>query len=162
MFDVLPLPFMFGLNALQSSPSGAEVDLTNTTHQCPSSGTLPAGCTSFDPLSGQPCSKAAITAAVPGCPLAQGTFISGLGPAAAGVSAAGTGRWQYTDRNPKRNYVMQWNFNVQTANYVEFVNNRCLCWIKGNSQSIPDRHTQHVLSDEDFSRMVISDSVNCE
>ncbi len=27
MFDVLPLPFMFGLNALQASPSGAEVDL---------------------------------------------------------------------------------------------------------------------------------------
>src|SRR6202030_2109258 len=43
----------------------------------------------------------------------------GLGPAAAGVPAAGTGRWQYTDRDPKRNYVMQWNFNVQrqiTAN----------------------------------------------
>ena len=119
MFDVLPLPFMFGLNALQSSPSGAEVDLTNTSHQCPASGTLPVGCTVYDPLGGQPCSTSVITSPVPGCPLAQGTFISGLGPAATGVSAAGTGRWQYTDRNPKRNYVMQWNFNVQrqlTAN----------------------------------------------
>ena len=113
MFDVLPLPFMFGLNALQSSPSGAEVDLTNITHQCPASGTLPAGCTSLDPLSGQPCSTAVITTPVPGCPLAQGVFIKGLAGAAAGISPAGTGRWQYTDPNPKRNYVMQWNFNVQ-------------------------------------------------
>jgi hypothetical protein len=119
MFDVLPLPFMFGLNALQASPSGAEVDLTNTTHQCPASGPLPPGCTAPDPLFGQKCTVAVIVTPVPGCPLAQGTFISGLGPAATGVSAAGTGRWQYTDRDPKRNYVMQWNFNIQrqiTAN----------------------------------------------
>ena len=96
MFDVLPLPFMFGLNALQSSPSGAEVDLTNNS-------------TCVNP----------VTVATAACPLVRGSFISGLGPAATGVSPAGTGRWQYTDRNPKRNYVMQWNFNVQrqiTAN----------------------------------------------
>ncbi len=90
MFDVLPLPFMFGLNALQSSPSGAEVDLTNNS-------------TCVNP----------VTVATAACPLVQGSFISGLGPAATGVSPAGTGRWQYTDRNPKRNYVMQWNLNVQ-------------------------------------------------
>jgi hypothetical protein len=90
MFDVLPLPFMFGLNALQASPSGAEVDLTNGS-SCP----------------------AIVTTASQSCPLVQGSFISGLGPAAAGVAAANSGRWQYTDRNPKRNYVMQWNFNVQ-------------------------------------------------
>jgi hypothetical protein len=97
MFDVLPMPFMFGLNALQASPSGAELDLTNTN--------ATATCT---------------TQAV-NCPLPQGVFAQGL-PAAVvsaqtnfpGVFApSGTGRWQYTDRNPKRNYVMQWNFNVQ-------------------------------------------------
>lgn len=96
MFDVLPLPFMFGLNALQSSPSGAEVDLTN-------------GSSCVNP----------VTVATAACPLVQGSFISGLASAASGVSAAGTGRWQYTDRNPQRNYVMQWNFNIQrqiTAN----------------------------------------------
>ena len=71
VFDVLPLPFMFGLNALQASPSGAEVDLTNNTNTC----TNP------------------VTVATSACPLVQGSFISGLGPAAAGVSAAGTGRW---------------------------------------------------------------------
>ena len=90
MFDVMPMPFMFGLNALQASPSGAEVDLTN------------------DSSCGD-----RVTTATTLCPLVQGSFISGLGPAAAGVSPAGSGRWQYTDRNPKRNYVMQWNFNVQ-------------------------------------------------
>ena len=96
VFDVLPMPFMFGLNALQSSPSGAEVDLTNN-----------GSCVN------------PVTVATSSCPLVQGSFISGLGPAATGVSAAGTGRWQYTDRDPKRNYVMQWNFNIQrqiTAN----------------------------------------------
>ncbi|MBZ5643997.1 MAG: carboxypeptidase regulatory-like domain-containing protein [Acidobacteriia bacterium] len=85
MFDVLPLPFMFGLNALQASPSGAEVDLTNkTTCVTPSD-----------------------------CPIPQGSFVKGIAAAAAGATAAGNGRWQYTDPNPKRNYVMQWNANVQ-------------------------------------------------
>lgn len=104
MFDVLPMPFMFGLNALQASPSGAELDLTNTVHTSPT-----------DPLFGQQCSVAAVTAAVPGCPLPQGVFAQGLPSAVtnSGATAAGTGRWQYTDRNPKRNYVMQWNLNVQ-------------------------------------------------
>lgn len=89
MFDVLPLPFMFGLNALQASPSGAEVDLTNKT-TCPT----PVVTVSSD------------------CPLLQGSFVKGIAAAAAGHTAA-NGRWQYTDPNPKRNYVMQWNFNVQ-------------------------------------------------
>jgi hypothetical protein len=92
VFDVQPLPFMFGLNALQASPSGAEVDLTN-----PQDGSCP------NP----------VLVASAHCPLAQGIFIKGVGPAATGVSAANSGRWQYTDPNPKRNYVMQWNANVQ-------------------------------------------------
>jgi len=92
MFDVLPMPFMFGLNALQASPSGAELDLTNTNN---------------------PSLTCTVQSAT--CPLPQGVFDQGL-PAAvisSGATAAGTGRWQYTDRNPKRNYVMQWNLNVQ-------------------------------------------------
>jgi hypothetical protein len=91
MFDVLPLPFMFGLNALQASPSGAEVDLTNNTNTC------------VNP----------VTTASSACPVTQGTFPTGLGALATGVPAANSGRWQYTDRNPGRNYVMQWNANVQ-------------------------------------------------
>jgi Carboxypeptidase regulatory-like domain/TonB dependent receptor/TonB-dependent Receptor Plug Domain len=88
IFDVLPMPFMFGLNALQSSPSGAEVDLTNPGN---------VGC----------------TAGSPGCVVPQGSFIKGLASLANGISPAGTGRWQYADPDPKRNYVMQWNFNAQ-------------------------------------------------
>jgi len=90
MFDVLPLPFMFGLNALQSSPAGAEVDLTNQT-TCPTP----------------------VVTATAACPLVQGSFIGGLKAAASGAQLSTTGRWQYTDPNPRRNYVMQWNFNVQ-------------------------------------------------
>jgi hypothetical protein len=76
LFDVLPMPYMVGLNALQASPSGAEVDLNASD-------------------------------------LHQGDFVKGIAADATGIPAGGTGRWQYTDPNPKRNYVMQWNFNVQ-------------------------------------------------
>ncbi len=89
VFDVLPMPYMFGLNALQASPAGAEVDLNNLS------------------------SCGFVTTVTPGCPLMQGSFVKGIAAAANGISAGGTGRWQYTDPNPKRNYVMQWNFNVQ-------------------------------------------------
>jgi carboxypeptidase family protein/TonB-dependent receptor-like protein len=75
MFDVLPMPYMFGLNALQASPAGAEVDLT----------------------SGVP----------------QGAFDKGYAAIAASTSPSAGGRFQYTDSNPRRNYVMQWNANVQ-------------------------------------------------
>ena len=82
MFDVLPMPFMFGLNALQASPSGAELDLTNT-------------------IAGQTCVTQSVT-----CPLPQGVFAQGL-PAAVvsaqtnfpGVFApSGTGRLPMPDQ----------------------------------------------------------------
>jgi len=78
IFDVLPMPFMFGLNALQGSPAGAELDLT------------PAN------LATQ-----------------QGSFTKGLAAIAAGLQTGATGRWQYSEQAPHRNYVMQWNANVQ-------------------------------------------------
>jgi hypothetical protein len=76
LFDVLPMPYMFGLNALQGSPAGAEVDLTAS--QIP-----------------------------------QGAFDKGYAAIALGTSASAGGRFQYVDPNPRRNYVMQWNANVQ-------------------------------------------------
>lgn len=91
MFDVLPLPFMFGLNALQASPSGAEVDLTNNVNSC---------------------TNPVITATTT-CPLTQGSFAQGFPALAAGATPAQSGRWQYTDPNPHRSYVMQWNANFQ-------------------------------------------------
>ena len=92
IFDVLPMPYMFGLNALQASPSGAELDLNNATS----------------------CVEPVLVSSL-ACPLIQGSFSQGLpgDVTASGISAAGSGRWQYTDPNPKRNYVMQWNFNIQ-------------------------------------------------
>src|SRR4029077_8218667 len=47
-----------------------------------------------------------------------GSFAQGLVAAAAtaapgGALASNSGRWQYTDAHPKRNYVMQWNLNIQ-------------------------------------------------
>jgi hypothetical protein len=78
LFDVLPMPYMFGLNALQASPAGAEVDLGPTQ------------------LAGT-----------------QGLFDKGFAAIALTASPSSTGRWQYTDPNPRRNYIMQWNANVQ-------------------------------------------------
>jgi hypothetical protein len=87
------MPFMFGLNALQASPSGAELDLNNPTTACAVPNLV----------------------STPTCPLTQGAFSQGLAAdvTASGITPAGSGRWQYTDANPKRNYVMQWNLNVQ-------------------------------------------------
>jgi Carboxypeptidase regulatory-like domain/TonB-dependent Receptor Plug Domain len=83
VFDVLPMPYMFGLNALQASPAGAEVDLG------PAQFTSPA--------------------------VAQGLFgkNGGYTAIALATSPSSGGRFQYTDPDPRRNYVMQWNANVQ-------------------------------------------------
>jgi carboxypeptidase family protein len=82
LFDVLPMPFMFGLNALQASPAGAEVDLGPTQ--------LHAGTN-------------------------QGLFgkNGGFTTIALSTPPSQGGRFQYEDPNPRRNYVMQWNVNVQ-------------------------------------------------
>jgi hypothetical protein len=82
LFDVLPMPYMFGLNALQASPAGAEVDL---------------GPAQFALLPNQ----------------GQGLFDKGFAAIALNTSPSAGGRFQYTNANPKRNYVMQWNANVQ-------------------------------------------------
>jgi hypothetical protein len=74
LFDVLPLPYMIALNALQTAPVAVEVDLSS-----------------------------------PG----QGTFPHGLAAIALATPQPTTKRWNYLQPNPKRNYVMQWNFNVQ-------------------------------------------------
>lgn len=83
IFDVLPLPYMFGLNALQASPSGAEVDLGPAQFTSPS--------------------------------VAQGLFGTNDAYNSLALSAPlkSTGRFQYVEPAPHRNYVMQWNANVQ-------------------------------------------------
>jgi len=83
LFDVLPMPYMFGLNALQASPAGAEVDLGPT--QFPTQAS------------------------------AQGLFgvNNGYTAIALGTSPSAGGRFQYVEPSPHRNYVMQWNANVQ-------------------------------------------------
>ena len=59
MFDVLPMPFMFGLNALQASPSGAELDFNHDL------------CLPDFPLNPNLVSTQT-------CPLTQGAFSQGL------------------------------------------------------------------------------------
>ena len=91
MFDVLPLPYMLGLNALQTAPDGVEIDLHN-----------------------------------PG----QGTYPSRLGAIALaqGLPAASNLRWSYVTPDPKRNYVMQWNLNIQRQLTGSTALNNRLCW----------------------------------
>ena len=83
VFDVLPMSYMFALNSLQTAPNGAEIDLV--------------GC-----AVGKPCG--------------QGTYPFGF-PALAlggqGSSNSGSLRWGFNEQFPKRNYVFQWNLNIQ-------------------------------------------------
>jgi Carboxypeptidase regulatory-like domain/TonB dependent receptor len=83
VFDVLPMSYMFALNSLQTAPNGAEIDLV--------------GCDV-----GKPCG--------------QGTYPFGFPPLALGgqgSSNSGSLRWGFNEQFPKRNYVFQWNLNVQ-------------------------------------------------
>jgi hypothetical protein len=78
LFDVLPLPYMFALNSLQTVPNGNEIDLTN-----------------------------------PG----QGTYAAGFAAIARGnspsVSQGINHNYGYNEQSPHRDYVMQWNLNIQ-------------------------------------------------
>jgi hypothetical protein len=74
LFDVLPLPYMFALNSLQTAPNGAEVDLSG-----PPQGSYPLG------FAGQ---------VTPG-------------------STTASSRYGYNEQFPHRDYVMQWNLNIQ-------------------------------------------------
>jgi hypothetical protein len=74
LFDVLPLPYLFALNSLQTAPNGAEVDLSSPP---------------------------------------QGSYPLGFAAVAQGQSAGASSRYGYNEHNPHRDYVMQWNFNIQ-------------------------------------------------
>ncbi len=79
LFDVLPLPYMFALNSLQTAPNGAEVDLScGLGLQC-NEGAYPVGFTNL----------------------------------ATGVTPSAKPRYGYNEHNPHRDYVMQWNLNIQ-------------------------------------------------
>jgi len=98
IFDVLPLSFMFALNSLQTAPSSAETDLAYAQQAC----------IGGQPLTCLPNGK--------GSPAGWGHFpLTEAGDATnssiAGLSAPE--RWQYVEPNPKRNYVMQYNLNIQ-------------------------------------------------
>lgn len=86
IFDVLPMPYMIGLNPLQTAPAGPEVDLSQ-----PGQGLFgaPAFLTSGAP---NPNSYAYI---------------------AEHSTNSSAQRWAYVQPNPKRNYVSQWNFSIQ-------------------------------------------------
>jgi hypothetical protein len=70
MFDVLPLPYLFELNTLQSAPFYAQGSASK----------LPAG-----------------------------SFPTG----AVSLLSSNNLRYGYVEHNPRRDYVMQWNFNIQ-------------------------------------------------
>jgi outer membrane receptor protein involved in Fe transport len=90
IFDALILPYQLALNSAQTSPYHVAASLT------PGSFTPPPGC-SFTLQVGptNPCNVLALADTVP---------IAQLSPLIL---------WNYVDPNPKRNYVEQWNLNVQ-------------------------------------------------
>jgi hypothetical protein len=103
IFDVLPLSYMFALNSLQTAPSSAETDLAYA-QQTPNG----TGGTCTNATNCLPNGKAA--------PSGWGHFPLTEAGDATNSSIAGLSnpeRWQYVQPNPKRNYVMQYNLNIQ-------------------------------------------------
>ncbi len=89
IFDSLPLPFELALNNAQTSPGHVNVTASgcafnNNVQPCVGQGEFPA-----------------VNAAV------LGTF---LNPALAPLAGQ---TWNFVERNPKRNYIYQWNLNLQ-------------------------------------------------
>jgi carboxypeptidase family protein/TonB-dependent receptor-like protein len=103
IFDVLPLSFMFALNSLQTAPSSAETDLSYAPQIPNGTGGTCTGATNCLP-NGKP------------APSGWGHFPLTEAGDATNTSIAGLSnpeRWQYVQPNPKRNYVMQYNLNIQ-------------------------------------------------
>jgi hypothetical protein len=85
IFDVLPLPFMVSLNNIQTAPFQAKLFLTS-----PPQGTFACGST---------------------CPPAGSLGTQFLNFGTSPPSSAKT--WNYVEPAPHRNYVMQYNLNIQ-------------------------------------------------
>jgi hypothetical protein len=89
LFDSLPLPFELALNNAQTSPGHVNV----TASGCAFNGNV------------QPCvgqgEFPAVNAAV------LNTFLNSASAPLAGQT------WNFVERNPKRNYIYQWNLNLQ-------------------------------------------------
>jgi len=94
IFDALPLPYELAINNTQTSPFHVNVTVKN--------------CANTNPPNTQPCVSAGqfpnFTA---NNPAVAAEF---LNPAAAPLGAQS---WNFVERNPKRNYIYQWNLNIQ-------------------------------------------------
>jgi carboxypeptidase family protein/TonB-dependent receptor-like protein len=91
IFDALPLPYELALNNAQTSPGHVNV-------------TVP-GCLVAGVVSPPPCVSRGEFPAVNAAVLNE--F---LNPAAAPIFGQ---TWNFVERNPKRNYIYQWNLNLQ-------------------------------------------------
>jgi len=116
LFDVLPMPFMFGLNALQPLQLGAEVDLWPHTTPCRHKPRVV-------------CKNGGFTAIALATQPSQG------------------GRFQYEDPNPRRNYVMQWNVNVQRQITASTSVTLAYAGSRGIQIPLPDRYAQYGVPD---------------
>ena len=137
MFDVLPLPFMFGLNALQASPSGAEVDLTNKHLLHPV-----VSC--FFGLS--PTARCVCE----GDRSSRNRCLSGR-------------KWEVAVHRSQSEAQLRDAMERKraTANHTEHFDHGGLCGITWNSQSLPDGHSQYLFSDKDRRWLALPESISC-
>ena len=91
IFDALPLPYELALNNAQTSPGHVNITVL--------------GCNFTSPPNTQPCIGQGQFPNVP--PNVLNEF---LNPAAAPINGQS---WNFVERNPKRNYIYQWNLNLQ-------------------------------------------------
>jgi hypothetical protein len=104
IFDALPLPYELALNNAQASPFHAQVispgcAFNGNVQPCVGPGEFP----NLRASTAGPC-PAPLNAAPP-CVYQQFT-----NPALAPIAGQS---WNYVERNPKRNYIYQWNLNLQ-------------------------------------------------
>ena len=91
LFDALPLPYELALNNAQTSPGHVNVTVQ--------------GCNFTSPPNTQPCIGQGQFPNVPANVLAAFND-----PTKAPINGQS---WNFVERNPKRNYVYQWNLNIQ-------------------------------------------------
>jgi hypothetical protein len=112
VFDVLPLSYMFALNSLQTAPSSAETDLAYAQQACVPA--QPLTCLPNSTTTGAPSGWGHFPGPCPtGNPFPCPNTEAGDATNSSIAGLSNPERWQYVQPNPKRNYVMQYNLNIQ-------------------------------------------------
>jgi len=83
-----------------------------------------------------------------------GTFFDGVLP----PFPANKLRATYTDPNPKRNYVAQWNLNCPVSTHAQLGSDGRLCWLSRCASALPRGRRTHFHTREDLRWIPLAES----